>query len=139
MLSTDKTKLVRLAAALALLGTASFGAMAEWTQVDGTPDFTSYADLSTIRRSGHMVKMWKLDDENSPRATPDGTGTYSSTRSRYEYDCRDERKRQLDLSVHSGRMGRGSVLHTDSTAGQWSSVAPGTIGETSFKAACSIK
>lgn len=139
MLSTNKTKLVRVAVALALLGTISFGAMAEWTEVDQNLDFTAYADLSTIRRSGHMVKMWKLDDENFPRATPDGTGTYSSTRSRNEYDCRDERRRQLDLSVHTGKMGRGSVVHTNNTVGQWSSVAPGSVGETFFKTACGIK
>ena len=37
MLSKNITKLVKLAAVLALLSTASFGALAEWTEVgEGT-------------------------------------------------------------------------------------------------------
>ena len=137
MLSPNKTKLVKLAAALALLSTASFGAMAEWTEIGNNDLLTVYADFNTIRRSGHMVKMWSLVDQMSP--TTGTSGTYLSMRSRDEYDCKDERKRQLDISAHTESMGRGSVLYVDSTAGQWRSVAPGSIGEIYLKAACDIK
>jgi hypothetical protein len=137
MLSAKKTKLVRLAAALALLGTASFGAMAEWTQVAESSSFKSYVDLSTIRRSGNMVKMWSLYDEKSPRAM--NSGTYLSLRSRDEYDCSEERVRGLDMSTHSERMGGGATLMTDSTLGQWKSIAPGSYGDAFLKAACNIK
>ena len=136
-MSTNKTKLVRLAAALALLGTASFGAMAEWTQVTENPDIKAYVDFNTIRRSGHMVKMWTLNDEKSRQTSP--SGSYLSMRSRDEYDCSDERKRKLDLSVHVERMAGGSVLYTDSTIGQWTSIAPGSIAARFFEAACGIK
>lgn len=137
MLSTNKTRLVRLAAALALLGTASFGAMAEWTEVNDDTEFTAYIDLSTIRRAGHMVKVWGIRDFKSPGVLR--SDAYFSARARYEFDCSDERVRIIDTTVHSGRMGSGLVVATDSRPGDWSSVAPGSIGKRYFKLACGIK
>ena len=138
MMSTNKKKLVKLAAALALLGTASFGAMAEWTEVNRSAKRTTYVDLNTIRRSGHMAKIWTLDDENFPRASRSGA-TYLSSRVRNEYDCRDERARMSDLSAHTERMAKGSTVFSYSEGGEWSSVVPDSIGEAIFKIACGIK
>ena len=137
MLSTNKTKLVRLAAALALLGTASFGAMAEWKRVGESSNFTTYVDLSTIRRSGNMAKMWTLYDMNAPTASPSGA-IFLSMRSRDEYDCSDERRRGLDMSTHTERMGGGSTVDMSSAARQWASIPPGSIIETFFKVACGV-
>lgn len=134
MPSTNKTKLVRLAAVLALLGTASFGAMAEWTKIGADDQFTAYVDFSTIRRSGRMVKMWVLYDYKSPEKA--SFGNFLSLRARQEYDCSDERSRVLDLSSHTERMGRGRTLVTDSTTGQWSSVAPRTPEKAFLIIAC---
>ena len=137
MLSKNITKLVKLAAVLALLSTASFGAMAEWTEVGEGTEMKAYADINTIRRSGHMVKMWSLFDLKSPN--PSLNGTYSSARIRYEYDCSDERTRRLDYIAHSERMTGGFVVASDSTPGKWSSVSPGSFDETYFKIACGKK
>lgn len=137
MLSKNITKLVKLAAVLALLSTASFGAMAEWKQVAESSEFKAYVDLSTIRRSGNMVKMWSIYDEKSPRTTK--SGTYLSMRLRDEYDCSEERIRQLDMSVHTESMGGGSTVVTDSTLGNWKSAAPGSYGGAFLKAACGTK
>lgn len=137
MLTSNKKKLAKLVAALALLGTASFGAMAEWTRVSETFNFTAYVDLNSIRQSGHMVKMWSIRDFKSPTASP--YGTFLSMRSQDEYDCSNERQRGLAGSLSTERMGGGSVLITENTVGQWRSNAPATYDETFFKIACGIK
>lgn len=138
MLTSNKTKLVRLAAALALLGTASFGAMAEWKQINQNSKLTTYVDLNTVRRSGNLAKIWSLQDYVSPIAWTSDT-SYLSSLLRREFHCSDERGRTLDYIWHTGSMGGGPTVATDSTAGQWSSVPPGSIEERMFKAACGIK
>ena len=137
MLSMNKTKLVRLAAALALMGTASFGAMAEWTLVSEDTEVQMYVDLSTIRKSGNMAKMWVIRNYKSPKTS--FSSTYLSTRTRDEYDCSDDRKRQLDGSAHTERMARGAVFGMDSTTKEWTSVVPGSFGALFLKIACSQK
>ena len=138
MLSTNKTKLVKLAAALALMSTVSFGAMAEWTEIDQNPKFTSYVDLNTIRRSNNNAKIWVLRNYKSLTTSASGS-TYFSSRARNEYDCRDERVRRIDLSAHSERMATGSTVFSYSDGDEWSSVVPDSIGEHIFKIACGIK
>ena len=138
MLTSNKKKLTKLATALALMSTASFGAMAEWTLISDSIEFKNYVDLDTIRRSGHMAKIWSIKNYQSPQEYSSNT-TYLSTRLHYEYDCRDERKRLLDFSVHSKKMASGAVLGIDSNVDKWSSVAPRTIAEEVFKIACGIK
>ena len=139
MLSMNKTKLVRLAAALALLGTASFGAMAEWSQVGEDSDSQTYIDRSTIRRSGNMAKMWVINNYKSGQKLRGSSFLFLSMRSRHEYDCSDDNLRTLDISIHSARMAEGSTLLTESTTQPWESVVPGSAGALQLKAACGIK
>jgi len=47
---------------LILLIVASGSAMAEWAPDGGNDRFTLYSDLTTISKSGNMVKMLRLTD-----------------------------------------------------------------------------
>ena len=69
----------------ALLAVFSTNVMAEWTEVGGNDDRTTYADLSTIRKSGDKVKMWDLLDHKVAMTV--GNTRYLSMTSQHEYDC----------------------------------------------------
>lgn len=49
-----------------------------------------------------------------------------------------ERARIMKKSLHSGNMGLGKAVITDSTLKKWSSVSPDSIGSAAYEYACSI-
>ena len=53
-----------------------------------------------------------------------------------EFDCRGEKRRTIQISAYSGRMGSGNTLGTENGNGQWSYVAPGTIEMGTFRKIC---
>jgi hypothetical protein len=127
----------RLLVVFALLLTFSSSAWAEWVEIGSAADdsFILYANPSTIRKNGSMVKMWILHD------LVNGQGyrgkTYFSSRAQTECDCQGERFRILAFSSHSGKMGRGDTVYLDNTPSDpWSPVAPGSIAEIFWKFAC---
>lgn len=140
MLTSNKRKLLKLAAALALLGTASFGAIAEWILVGEDSHSQIYIDRSTIRRPGNMAKMWVINNYKSAQKLSGGSSfLFLSMRSRHEYDCSDGNSRTLDISIHSARMAEGFILLTNSTAQPWESVVPGSAAALELKIACGTK
>ena len=87
---------------LLLLLMVSTNVFAEWTRLSESADgdMTIYTDLGTIKRKGHKVKMWSLDDFKTVRES-DGYRRLSAM-SRYEYDCEEETSRLLDFLWYSG-------------------------------------
>ena len=122
-----------------LLAALSTGVMAEWTQVGNSDGITIYADPTTIRKNGHMVKMWYLFDESTPQSIPPGTPPFSSTKFQGEFDCAEERSRRLYSSYHSDQMGAGSVVDVNASQRQWTPVSPESIIEALWKVACHKK
>ena len=111
-------------------------ASAEWTRVDGNDDFIQYVDRATIRRNGNFVKMWSLADNETVQTDADGD-SYLSSKSQQEYDCKEEKKRLLAFTWFDGKMGNGKVVYFNGNArGEWSPIAPGSIGEILWKIAC---
>lgn len=133
----------RIVLALLLLTATSSAWAAEWVQVSsstGNGGYNIYADPATIRRSGDTVKMWDLLDFKSTQDIGRGRYRYLSSKSQDEYDCKDERTRQLYFTMHSGQMGGGEVVFTsDGTPTNWTPVAPGSIFETLWELACGKK
>jgi len=78
-------------------------AWAEWTLVGDSDSSDIYADLATMHKRGHMVKMWSLYDLKTAR--PFADTAYLSSKDQDEYDCERQRTRFLSYSVHSGNMG----------------------------------
>ena len=127
---------MRTKIALALvLAAVSGAAMAEWVALDGDEKVTRYADPTTIRRSGNMVKMWSMFDHQSPKRSASGA-SYLSSKDQGEYDCKEERYRLLYISSSSGNMSTGDVVYSSSEPGSWSPVPPGSIAEVLWKFAC---
>lgn len=123
-------------ALITLLVLNSGPAYAEWVAIGATDDgMTTYADPSTIRRTGDLVKMWALYDFKTIR-TVEGK-SYLSYKVQREYDCAEERIRYLAFTFFLGNMGSGEVVPTTADEQQKSEpVQPDSIGQTLLKAAC---
>lgn len=85
-----------------------------------------------------MVKMWSLSDYKLTQTEASGK-PYLSARVQREYDCQGEQVRTLHGSFHSGQMGGGAVVFSDSGAGKWIPIPPGTTGAFLWKIACGQK
>jgi len=122
-----------------LLAIVSSSAMAEWVEVGESEDaevgVTLYANPTTIRKSGNMVKMWRLTDF---KTAEDAAGKqYMSTKRHDEYDCKEERLRIISIVTYSKNMGKGKVvLTTDIKLYDWFSVTPDSLDEIIWKYAC---
>ena len=77
---------------------AATPAWAEWVKVTEADTGTLYIDTATIRTIGDMRRIWELRDLKQRNS--DGT---MSQRVLEEYDCKEERRRLLAMSTHSGR------------------------------------
>ena len=113
-------------------------AKAEWLKimtVSNSDGFIVYGDFAThhIDEKG-LVKMWFLYDYKT--AQKNYQVPYRSVRIQRQYDCKEERARTLAQSLFDGNMALGNVVSDDSSTRTWGSVAPGTLGETMWKAAC---
>ena len=120
-----------------LLTVVSNSVKAEWDAVGIAENnsTTGYADPATIRKNGDLVKMWGLDDYKTAQVSSDGKA-YLSSMVQEQYDCKEEQRRILAISYHSGNMGRGDVVFSGSDLGKWEPVAPRSKGEVFWKFAC---
>ena len=121
-----------------LLLMVSTSVFAEWTRVTESADgdMTTYIDYGTIKKKGHKVKVWNLFDYKTVRIGA-ANERYLSSVTRFEYDCKKEMVRQLDVHWYSrqGEIVRSITNIKDETE----SVMPGSMIETLFKIACSKK
>jgi len=129
---------MRNAIAIILLAALSNTATAEWVSVamhDAPRAFIVYADPTTIRRSGNLVKIWQISNYTAPEVMTTGE-RYLSATSQVEYDCVEERQRFLSQAHYSGAMGTGDAVWMRSDPGGWFSVPPGSMGQLGSKFAC---
>ena len=121
-----------------LLLMVSTSVFAEWTRVTESADgdMTTYIDYGTIKKKGHKVKVWNLFDYKTVRIGA-ANERYLSSVTRFEYDCKEEMVRQLDVHWYSrqGEIVRSITNIKDETE----SVMPGSMIETLFKIACGKK
>lgn len=93
----------------------SNSAVAEWTLMgegeNGVIRFSQYANLSTIRESGNIVKMWSLTDHKFKQKLPSNV-KYLSYTSHNEYDCQEELFRVNFILFYDGNMGNGQLVGT---------------------------
>jgi hypothetical protein len=122
-----KKKLLTLLASLVLTGPA----WAEWVRVGQSEIGYKYIDPATIRKDGNLVRVWSLT--NLKQRHKDGE---LSSRSRIEYDCKQERLKFLSMTEHSGPMASGTELRSAIGDGQWSDIPPGSLSETVLKIVC---
>ena len=115
-------------ACLMLLGGSAW---AEWLIYDTTDKSTFYYDPATIRKDGHIHRVWELQDLSKR-----GKSGEMSLRMRMEYDCKQERYRFLGISGHSEPMAGGTVLKTEVESNDWVAIPPGTVSDRMLKIIC---
>lgn len=122
-----------------MLMAVSAGAMAEWTWLStDTSDNKYYVDLSTIRKSGSTVKMWVVSDYKKEKSLYGGK-SYLSQMNRTEFDCNEEKSREVSFYFYSGNMQNGDTVLSADLTREWSSIPPGSIAATLLKVACNTK
>lgn len=124
-----------------LLAVVSSGAMAEWIEVGGNDEQTTYADLTTIRKSDNRAKMWNLISYTMTKElrVPLGepvTKLYMSIKEQTEFDCKERQSRTTYVSYYSGNMGGGESVFYSSKPTEWYPVPPETGFEILWKFAC---
>lgn len=130
-----------MALILALLFTTEAGA--EWTKsgedVNGT--HATYLDLTTLRRSGPVVKLWMLYDFTTPHTVVGRP--YRSVKLHQEYDCQLERYRMLAYYDYAGPMGEGgavySYVYPPTSPHKWVEIMPGSLDAINWRMACGKK
>ena len=87
-----------------LLFLSSSPAYADWVKVVTTDNETIYFDSDTIRRKGDLVKMWSLLDYKTIQTV--ASVSFWSSKTQWEFDCAEERMRQLAYTWFSGEYGK---------------------------------
>lgn len=137
MRTTKTLKRVQFVA-LSLLSTISFSVAAEWVEIGvQNAETVIYVEYETIKESAGTVKLWSLSDYKVPVTLT--VGKTLSSRSQYEFDCRNERIRRNYLSFHQGNMARGVALYVSSDVKDWQPIPPATISSALYKIACESK
>jgi hypothetical protein len=123
-----------------LLAGVSSSAMAEWVAVVNATDnsFTIYTDYNSIRKSGYIAEMWFIDDfETAKKAA--GGNSYLSSKEQFRFDCKRKISQTIAYSLHSGSMGEGAVVYSDTNTSAWERIQPGSSMEVFWKGACNKK
>jgi hypothetical protein len=123
-----------------LLAVVSSSAMAGWVAVVNATDnsFTIYADYNSIRKSGNMAEMWFMDDFETAKKEAGGN-LYMSSKEQFRFDCRRKISRTIAYSFHSGKMGEGAVVYSDTNPSEWEPILPDSKMEVFWKIACGKK
>ena len=127
MRTFKNTKL--LLASLLIFFTSSV--WADWIQISNNDDVIFFMDNASIRKDGNFRKVWELQNLKKKHET----GALSF-RGRYEYDCKQERNRNLSISSHSYRFAGGTVLVTLDNVGAWEEIPPDSPASKYLKIVC---
>lgn len=108
-----------------------------WTPITGTRETSLiFVDLTRIERSGKTVRVWWLQNFETPQRMPSGN-SYSSGIFQDEVDCRTKRSRGLQVFVYTDVFGKGVAVSTNSEpAGELTTPPPNSIGERVNDVAC---
>ncbi len=120
-----------------LLMCAAELAFAAWVRVRDDGVVSVLADPATVTRATGRATMWSVLNYTQPRKTADGKA-YFSSKQQIEYDCVEERSRNLVFSRHTEYTGWGDVVYTNNALGEWTQLPPGSVGAALRKFACHV-
>jgi hypothetical protein len=116
---------------LAIVVFTSRSAFAQWVFFAEVPHAIVYFDTTSIVKDGFSRKVWELQDLKV--RNKDGE---LSWRSRWEYDCKQERRRMLSFSTHSDQMAKGEILLNHGSSRPWVDIAPQTAARDTLNFLC---
>lgn len=117
-----------------LLMTAMAPAAAEWKNLATNDAIKVYYDPTSIRRTGHIAKIWTLADYSTPVKLDDFE--YLSLKNRIEIDCQNELARSLSLILYAQKMGIGTLTRSSNEQLPWRPIAPETINSNLQEVLC---
>lgn len=103
-----------------LLALTSTPAMANLFQIDSNESENAYAELDTIKKTGHIVSMWSLYDLKSMKYL--ARKGYQSTKFHIEYKCDNEKIRIRGMQYFSGKMGEGEIIYKEAFTDIWTTM-----------------
>ena len=106
-------------------------AWAEWEKVFEDDNTTEYIDSPIRAPERNRTKVWQM--KNLKQRDEYGI---MSIRTRFEYDCKEERRRILSMSSHSEPMAGGKTIDRASDPVNWQDMPPGTVGDKILKQVC---
>jgi hypothetical protein len=121
-----------------LLAGVSSGAAAEWVEIYRGGDETLVADPTTSARTGDKVQMWDMGVIciDCANVQTFGSKRYASRTRQAEYDCKEERMRNLYATGYAGNADDNRKADFASGPSEWRPVARGTADEALWKFAC---
>jgi len=122
---------------LTLLAVVSTSALGEWTKVEKNngKGITRYINVATIQETQNKVRMVNLVDYQTAREAIDDK--FLSIKVVQEYDCNAVKKRILAFNTYNGNMGKGGVVYTDSSPGEWEVISSiNSVGHVLWEIAC---
>lgn len=108
---------------LCLLALVAAPAYSEWVKMGVDEDGTVYIDPATIRKDGHLRRVWGMTDMRQR----DPIGGEISRRALVEYDCKKLQVRVRSGTLHSEPMARGKGIVAVDVPDTWFSIAPNSI------------
>jgi hypothetical protein len=106
--------------------------MASWSQITLNNEAIIYADLSTIQKTGNLVKMWDISDFKK-KSVPD---KFLSIKSLHEFDCKLSQSRVINFAMYSGNMASGKVVQISNAVHAWLPVKTGGVSVALWTTAC---
>jgi hypothetical protein len=116
---------------LSLLVLAGVHAHADWQAFAKAEDGDWYVDAQTIK-NGARPRIWTLFDHHKPV----GDFGVLSSKALHEFDCEQQRMREINILVYNDHMARGSMLRNTSPSTQMMHPPPGSVFEQLMKLAC---
>jgi|688.fasta_scaffold187539_2 hypothetical protein len=117
------------------LSVMAASAQAQWVLVaEGKNGDNFYADPTTKRRTGNVVRIWEMQDYLKPEISS-GKLSYSTVVYR-EYDCVNKMFQTLQGTEFAGQMATGESLGTHTRPANKGFVPPGTVANIIFNFAC---
>ena len=91
--------------------------LSTWTLIKKAEQTEIYADFKGLKKSGNMSTIWLL--ENYTQAKTDRFKRWYSTRAEYEVDCPGKMSKLIQIILHNGNMGNGTIVRARLATSNW--------------------
>ena len=110
----------------------------KWTLVTKSVNATKvYVDKSSVRTEGNKVFWWQLDSYE--KNIGGKNETIFSSIGKIEGDCLKMARRDLYVSYHEKKMGKGKIIAEDTEASEWIYNTPGSVWYITLDYVCKRK
>jgi len=116
----------------------SSNAYCDWLKVTESDSLVVYIEPSTVKKFGQSVRVWSLYNFLNSREF-EKRGTYKSFKSYDEYNCSEDKSKNLSILFFSGDMGEGNNIYINDKGNDWRYQSPGSIGLSLLKYSCGLK